>query len=184
MTPIAAVLMLTVQQSAVPPPVEQFTADCAAPVYASERLICSDPELLGTEAQIADLWHAAQPDWSPGPWLEPQEAWFRRRALCAFQTEHRACLLGANAERVRVLSAVSRSPGATASPARCMGEGVSQTVSVDRLDQALAAYDQRGLAWLASRAETHWKPFTIWAGGRSLTVVRADGMRLTCRVDR
>jgi uncharacterized protein len=183
MTPIAAVLMLTVQQSAVPPPVEQFTADCAAPVYASERLICSDSELLGTEAQIADLWRAAQPNWSPGPWLEQQEAWFRRRALCAFQTEHRACLQGANAERVRVLAAASRRPGAIASPARCISEDVSQTVSVDRRDQTLAAYDQHGLTWLASRADTHWRPFTVWEGGRSLTVVRADGTRLTCRVD-
>ena len=184
MTPLAAIILLTVQQSAVPPPIEQFTANCVAPVYASERLICSDAELLGAEAQISDLWRAAEPNWSPGPWLEQQDAWFRRRALCAFQTEHRACLLGANAERVRVSSAALRSPGATASPARCTGSGISQVVSVDRRDQALAAYDQRGLAWLAARAETHWKPFVSWEGERSMTVRRADGVRLNCRLVR
>lgn len=184
MTPLAAIILLTVQQSAVPPPIEQFTANCVAPVYASERLICSDAELLGAEAQISDLWRAVEPNWSPGPWLEQQDAWFRRRALCAFQTEHRACLLGANAERVRVLSAAARRPGATASAARCTGNGISQIVSVDRRDQALAAYDQRGLAWLAARAEARWRPFTVLERGRSLTVVRADGSRLTCRVDR
>lgn len=181
MTPIAAVLLLTVQQSAVPHPVEQFTANCAAPVYASERLICADPELLATEAQIADLWRAAAPDWSPGPWLEQQEAWFRRRALCASQTEHRACLQGANAERVSVLEAAARSPVQPIA-SRCTGGGISQGLSLDQGDRGLAAYDQRGLVWMAIRADSHWRPFVSRETGRSTTVRHLDGAKLTCRV--
>ncbi len=184
MTPIAAAaLSLAFQQSAVPPPVEQFTANCAAPVYASDQLICSDPGLLDSEAQVAELWRSVQPDWSPGPWLEDQDAWFRRRALCAFQTRHRECLAGANAERIAVLSSAIRRPEDGVA-ARCMLDGGSRTVSLNRNSGSLAAYDQGRLIWLALRANADWTPFVSWAGGRSLTFRSLDGSQLRCRAIR
>jgi hypothetical protein len=38
-------MLLAPGVAAVPPPVEQVTADCKAPVYASDHLVCSDPAL-------------------------------------------------------------------------------------------------------------------------------------------
>jgi uncharacterized protein len=178
---IAAALSLALQQSAVPPPVEQFTADCATPVYASDQLICSDPELLEAEAQIVELWRIAQPDWSVGPYIEQQDAWFRRRALCAFQTKHRACLVGANAERIAVLSSATQGPE-DAVLARCIGSGGSRSVSLSQSGGSLAAYDQGHLVWLAVRPNTDWTPFVSWAGGRSLRFRPLDGTALTCRL--
>lgn len=183
MTPIvAAVLSLTLQQSAVPPPVEQITANCAAPVYASDQLICSDSGLLDAEKQIAELWRNTQPDWSPGPWLEQQDAWFRRRALCAFKTRHRECLAGANAERIAVLSAATGRPAGMA--ARCTGDGDPRTVSLSRTGDSLAAYDQDRLIWLALRANADWTPFVSWAGRKPLTFRSLDGDQLHCLTSR
>ena len=184
MTPIVtAILSLVLQQSAVPPPLEQVTANCAAPVYASDQLICSDPELRDAEVHIGELWRTAGPNASSGPWLEPQDAWFRRRALCAFQTQHRACLLSANAERITVLSTPTQIPARPVS-ARCTSHGSTQTVSLDRSNGWVAAYDQQGLAWLALRTNGDWKPFVSWTGGRTLTFKRLDGSQLNCRINR
>lgn len=176
---VAAALSLTLQQSAIPPPVEQFTANCAAPVYASDRLICADSELLDAELRIAELWRSAQPVWLPGPWLEQQNAWFRRRALCAFKKRHRECLAGASTERIAVLSAATGRPAGTAG--RCTGDGGPRTVSLSRNSGSLAVYDQDRLIWLALRANADWTPFVSWAGGRSLVFRPLDGSPLRCR---
>ena len=73
----------------VPPPVEQRTADCAARVYASDVLVCDDPDLWQADRRLAGLLlTAAQAGVEEhGPLLEPATAWFRRRSLCAFSTE-------------------------------------------------------------------------------------------------
>ena len=40
----------------VAPPAEQFTADCAAPTYATDMLVCDDPGLRALDAELARLW--------------------------------------------------------------------------------------------------------------------------------
>ena len=183
MSPVVVALSLALQQSAVPPPVEQVTANCTAPVYASEHLICSDPELLEQEGRIAGLWRASQETWSPNPWLEQQDLWFRRRALCAFRTDHRACLSGANAERLSVLGA-SQPRGGTAIRVQCTADGNQVSLSMVRSGSALAAYDQQRLVWVATRARPEWTPYVRWDGGRSFTVRQVDGLRQRCRTVR
>lgn len=102
-------LTTALQTAPVPPPPFRMAADCARPIYASEHLICETPELLHQEVAIAELWRQAEPRLQPGPWLEDQEAWFRRRALCAFQTRHRECVAAANQERTVLLTSVDTS---------------------------------------------------------------------------
>jgi uncharacterized protein len=109
--------------AAVPPPPEQSTANCATPTYASDQLVCADPALLALDRRMARLLanassaapHAAL------PWFEPQDAWFRRRGLCAFSPRHAACLKAAHGERIDLLSALADWPsdqGRPALPAR------------------------------------------------------------------
>lgn len=106
----AALLAASVQ--AVPPPVAQLTANCAAPVYATDQLVCGDPALKAQDAamaaSLARLPVAAVDGLAP--WLESQADWFRRRSLCAFRRTHRQCVADAYAERTEVLGALARAP--------------------------------------------------------------------------
>lgn len=44
----------------VPPPGGQVSADCAAPVYATDQLVCADPGLRALDAQMLRLWRMAE----------------------------------------------------------------------------------------------------------------------------
>lgn len=96
---------------AVPPPPEQFTADCARPVYASDRLVCQTPDLLEVDRKLAAK--IAAPDTvapsADNGFAEGHGEWFRRRSRCAMQVEHRECLLAAYADRSDTLEAMGRS---------------------------------------------------------------------------
>jgi uncharacterized protein len=88
--------------AAVPPPVEQRTANCIAPVFASDMLVCSDPELRALDDQLRTILAARAGIHPPG--LEEDDSqWFPRRSRCAFQEAHRACLLQAYRERLALL---------------------------------------------------------------------------------
>jgi uncharacterized protein len=153
--------------AAVPPPAEQAGADCARPQYASDTLVCGDPELRALDGEVAGLAKALPPLASSAYW-EDQYGWMRRRARCAFEGDHRACLVAAYTDRRAVLIAAT----ATASqPLRCDGPW-------------------RGFALLASAAA----PLAIHADGRLISVatdptrawqpwvaLRQDGQRITLR---
>lgn len=171
-------------QAAVPPPVEQQTADCARPVYAIDQLICADPALRAEEGQLAAAWRDARP-LTVGDWLEDQSVWFRRRALCAFQTRARACIQAATGERMRVLAAARQAAAAVGQPAVCSDGVATRTVSLARLDRAWVATAQGQIAWVAAPAARNWRPFVVGAGrGSRLEFRRIDGARLTCRLER
>lgn len=96
--------------AAVPPPPEQIAANCEAPTYASDMLVCADPFLRALDAGMSEAWDAV--DFAsivaPGAWVEAQDAWFRRRSLCAFYQRHADCLQAAYVERIAVLQALGR----------------------------------------------------------------------------
>jgi uncharacterized membrane protein len=101
---------------AVPPPPDQIVADCTHPTYASDVIVCGDPELLGLDRQVADalkrIRSAAEA--TPASLLEAQDAWFRRRSRCAFSAQHADCLRAAYSERVRVLDVLGQDTRALA----------------------------------------------------------------------
>lgn len=88
---------------AVPPPVPQTQANCAAPVYASDQLVCRDQRLLALDRRTAKLANAIGDERLVAAGLESQAEWFRKRSLCAMQTTHRQCLNKAYEARTREL---------------------------------------------------------------------------------
>jgi hypothetical protein len=93
---------------AVPPPPDQVVADCTHPTYASDMLVCSDPELLGLDRRVADALKRVEPAavLTANSLFEAQDAWFRRRSRCAFSAQHAGCLRAAYSERLAVLDAL------------------------------------------------------------------------------
>jgi hypothetical protein len=100
--------------AAVPPPPVLATADCEAPTYASDQLVCGDAELLALDrllaAQIAD--RGAQDVSGIGD--EDDLEWFQRSRHCAFETDHRDCLLAAYCLRLVLVGSFGGSLGADA----------------------------------------------------------------------
>jgi uncharacterized protein len=181
---LSSLLAATLWQAAVPPPVEQQTADCARPMYAVDQLICADPTLRAVENQLAAAWRDARP-LPVGDWLEDQSVWFRRRALCAFQTRARACVQAATRERMMVLAAARQAATVAGQPAVCSDGVSSRTVSLARLDRAWVATAQGQIAWAGAPATRDWRPFVVGAGrGSRLEFRRVDGAWLTCRLER
>lgn len=93
----------------VAPPAEQFTADCAAPGYATDMLVCDDPGLRALDAELARLWAETGAGADPAA-AEAQAAWFRQRSRCAFEEDHRACAEAAYRARIAALRAGAASP--------------------------------------------------------------------------
>ena len=97
--------------AAVAPPTDQTTADCAAPTYATDMLVCDDPDLRALDAELARLWAQVEAGSGGDPAAaEAQAAWFRERSLCAFQEDHRGCAEAAYRARIATLQAGGTSP--------------------------------------------------------------------------
>jgi uncharacterized protein len=100
---IEALLILLVPP--VPPPLEQATAECVRPTYASDMFVCGDVELKGIDALLAAERQMTIPiSFSPTAIWEDDTSWFRRRSACAFVSTQRSCLTSAYAERRAVLA--------------------------------------------------------------------------------
>lgn len=144
---IALVALALLQ--AVPPPLPQRTADCARPVYASDRLVCTDPDLRRVDAELASA--LVRGGERTGRWIEDGEAWFKRSRLCAMKADHRQCLVEAYQERRAVL-------GAPATSDRGKPCGVLRTAAVPGGNIALYENDGR-FAGVAVRPSRAWMPF-------------------------
>lgn len=110
---------------AVPPPAAQVVADCIHPTYASDMLVCADPELLGLDRQVAYALKRVDPAvLTANSLVEAQDAWFRRRSRCAFSAQHADCLWAAYSERIAVLDVLGKASRAlpqAGTLARCSG---------------------------------------------------------------
>ena len=99
----AGLLLLAAGAAPVPPPVEQLTANCAAPVYASDMLVCADAELAAADAALAAAVAARLAGDADGSFAAAQAAWFRASRRCAFETAQRDCLVEAYRARLAAL---------------------------------------------------------------------------------
>jgi uncharacterized protein len=90
--------------AALPPPPLQVTANCDAPTYASDFLVCADADLLQLDTLLARL--IAQRSGGPSERAaeESDHDWFRRSRMCAFEADHRECLRAAYCARIALLS--------------------------------------------------------------------------------
>lgn len=159
--------------AAVPPPPEQSTANCDTPTYASDHLVCADRGLLTLDRRMVDLLAggSSSPPTSALHWFEPQDAWFRRRSLCAFSERHAACLRAAYSERIVLLTALNeaakgqRHPGVRAfCPGAPWGNGSVRLHAPAR--GPLTIEDARGnllVVATAIRPQDDWSPFVRFA---------------------
>lgn len=170
----------TTPAAAVPPPIAQETANCAAPTYASDTLVCRDEVLSLLDHELRDLLPvrdaANQLD------IEPQADWFRRSRLCAFEQNHYDCLRAAYRERIAVVRAANAfSAGAlTWKTVRCED---TVLLVADRPRGILALWEQGRLSLAPAATElVSWRPFVYSARtGDDVRFVWLTGRTLNCR---
>lgn len=158
---------------AVPPPVEQLTANCNSPVYASDQLVCGDIELRALDEQLATKIRE-KPNLGSREgsiYYEAQSTWFKRRSLCAMKSGHRQCLLEAYAERLRLLDAMGSIASANEALKSCKPGKASDTIKLTRSssDTILVANMKGEVIGVAFQqgATKDWKPFMIYEKNQS-----------------
>ena len=167
----------TPQPAPVPPPAEQQTADCSAPVFATDQLVCGDEALRALDSELAAV--LATRTAPESPWFEPQSQWFRRRSRCAFAEDHIACATAAYRERLALLGHLD--PKTKVLEARCDDAAIKAVAS--KGGQIFLLDRQRNIIGTAAtrRGQSSWQPFlTAQRRGRMLIVARDDGASLEC----
>lgn len=185
-TPISAA-------QAIPPPPVQGVADCGRPTYASDQLVCGDAELLALDRQLGGL--LASVDLpvrlAPTSLVESQEAWFRRRSLCAFSERHADCLKAAYAERIAMMTEVGRAATVATErwkPAACRDAPWGPSDVLVRLtsEQTATVLDMEGrvlaVAFVSARG-SDWSPFVRFAADDAATrFTMLDGTTFECQI--
>jgi uncharacterized protein len=185
---VLALLAMQPAQAApapVPPPPDQPVIDCARPVYAIDTMICDDRDLGAANAEMDGLLAGLSFEGLDPGWIEPQVDWVRRRALCAFQPDGRACVADAFAERLAILRALRATGGANATKAQCRGANFPEDVVVERRPPAVLLRGAGGGVRVVAVAPgaSSWRPFVAIGRdtGRQF-VVKAKAARISCKI--
>lgn len=105
--PMVVALVGSGQAPAPPPPAWTPVLDCQRQVYAMDGLICEDAKLLAqtrdVEASFTAALNRARAADRAGL-VADQEAWSKRRNLCAFQTRAATCIQRLQKQRLLYLS--------------------------------------------------------------------------------
>lgn len=165
----------------VPPPVEQHTADCAHPVFATDQLVCADPALRTLDARLGTLLASASPPESR--WVEPQWQWFQRRSRCAFSKDHKGCVEAAYRERLALFEPPPRVEERRA--IKCEGADLAAVgVQNGKIILFGPLGEVWGLAWSEPSAKV-WTPFlTALRRGREVSLHTIEGVSSRCRIER
>lgn len=174
--------------AAVPPPVEQASADCANPVYASDRLVCSDPALRAQDQKLAAL-IAAAPLVNHRRTIESDAAWFSRSRRCAFAADHRACLAAAYQERIAVRSALAEAPAAQGEALLCRaGDSSRGMILAPSADPAALVLRGRSsgevhaVVFAPAAEGAPWQPFASYVRrGERVRFTSLDGLLVSCK---
>lgn len=180
-------MILAIALLFIPPPVEQFQANCTAPTYATDMLVCGDPELKARDAEMGAL--LAQAGEAPvegrAPLLEPQADWLKRRSLCAMKANGRQCTVQAYNERIAILREMLAPANQPTSRYNCTGRTVPGSASAAmRSNGTLAIYAGGELIGIAMRAPdtTDWLPYATLSGSIAKPIIRkAATITLRCR---
>ncbi len=185
---LLALIVVAPTTHAIPPPVEQFSAVCTAPSYASDQLVCSDPALLKLDHQIADLLGKQERMASPptSEYFESQADWFRRRSRCAFSVAHRQCLIEAYQDRLKVLSPLHEEPRKENRSLICdSSTGIAEAAAISNSDGYLTLIGKGRILAVAS-PETDgaiWRPFVGWKmKNQRVKLTLLSGTKIICRV--
>jgi uncharacterized protein len=182
----ASSLLALAQPAAVPPPVEQTSADCARPTYASDMLVCEDSELKARDAELAALVSAAP--LAGAALMESDAEWFRRSRLCAALAEQRACLAAAYAGRL-TLRRMLAAPPTEGQPATCKSAKGTHEVTLAMLAEGtrLVIRDRAtgaplGVAPPPVAKGAPWQSFASFTRkGDRVTITTLGGESWVCR---
>lgn len=171
-------LAIAAPADAIPPPPIQHAANCTSPTYASDQLVCSDPDLLAIDRAVAEAVQVVGDAVSSpnSPLVEAQEAWFRRRSLCARMATHKDCLMAAYADRLVVLKAMTAPPPSSPPTWTCEVKQFG-AVTIHSLPTALVLIDPASgkVAGVASNGtsagKSGWLPFLRILSSRRKTVL-------------
>lgn len=96
--------------AAVPPPPNWGAAatNCAAPVYAIDRLVCEDPQLRLLDQAIGV--RVSFPAPSDAALRPSHDEWYRQSRLCASQADAKGCILNAYLARLKLLGPIAPAP--------------------------------------------------------------------------
>lgn len=173
-------------QAPVPPPVEQSTADCARPTYASDQLVCNDAELRVLDERLKTLLLKSSST-IPGVFQESDEQWFKRRSRCAFEVEHKKCLSEAYTNRFAVLETAS-SDTAPAKVAKCKNLGKIGRVTLGKASNGNAIIRETtsnkliGVATAKSKYSV-WKPALSYSQkGQLYEFQSVEGTAFSCKL--
>jgi len=173
---------------AVPPPVEQSNTNCANPTYASDYLVCEDSALREADIHLASLSSrlAAQDAFTADALWENDGEWFRRSRMCAFQSDHRECLLSAYSNRLAVVAA-ALDPVSDSDPVQCSGIWPEEPMQVSAFsDRVLVMRHANGIVAIAttvSASDAHWQPYLYYTrASGSLEFKQIDGRQFKCRL--
>ena len=173
---------------AVPPPVEQASADCANPVYASDQLVCSDSALRAQDQQLAAL-IASAPLVVTSRLIESDAAWFSRSRRCAFAADHRACLVAAYQERIAVRAALGEAPGAQGEVLLCRaGDSSRGMILAPAADTSALVLRERSsgeisaVVFAPAAVDAPWQPFVSHVRrGERVRFTSLAGLQVSCK---
>jgi uncharacterized protein len=177
--------------SAVPPPPGQDAANCDSPTYASDMLVCDDPQLQALDARMLEAWSSLDLARvvAADAWVESQQEWFKRRSLCAFNELHADCLRGAYIERIAVLEALKR---VASRPARQGTAIVCRDAPWSGAELRLRAPETGALtiedvdarvvaAATALRPDSPWQPYVVFSvDGTAVRLQLKAGAAVEC----
>lgn len=154
-----------------PPRPGQHTAECRAPVFATDQLVCADPVLRALDSEVAALLAEAGPP-AASRWIEAQDQWFLRRSRCAFAADHRACAEAAYRERLALLRPLD--PALARQPVRCEPPGIAAiAIGLDRIVLVDRAGKVAGAA-AADAGESSWQPFLTATRRKATFAIRTS----------
>ena len=157
------------QAPPVPPPADQHTADCRAPVFATDQLVCADPALRALDGEVAELL-AGPGAPAASRWIEAQDQWFRHRSRCAFAEDHRACAEAAYRERLALLRPLD--PALARQPVRCEDPGIAAiALAQDRIVLVDSEGKVAGAAAVGA-GRSSWQPFLTAARRKTAFTIR------------
>lgn len=173
-------------EAPVPPPVEQSTADCARPTYASDQLVCNDAELRVLDQRLKALLTQRSPI-IPGAFQESDDQWFKRRSRCAFEVEHKKCLSEAYADRFAVIE-TAPTDTAAAKVAKCKNFDKIGSVTLgkasngDMVVRKAASNELIGVATAKSKYSL-WKPALSYSQkGQLYDFQSVEGTAFSCKL--
>lgn len=105
--PMAIAFFGSGQAPVPPPPNWSPVLDCQRQVYAMDGLICENAQLLAQTREVEAAFTAAldrAPAADRAGHAADQEAWSKRRNLCAFQTRAATCVKRLQKQRLAYLA--------------------------------------------------------------------------------